>query len=198
LVIEHVFVTTLDGPTALERIRQFLGNRGFLTTLAPVATSRQWDMLPDAAAGPATPLRLQMRRGEEKAAKAESIARLPQAAAVEFDRGRVTLAVEIELSPAWGGLGLFHPEGREKKTELHRRLLYTIATGIEQVVLQDLPEQDAAVAWRDVERQIAEAAANRRRRRNITIVVILAIVAALILWAIWAANQPPTPRIRRG
>ncbi|MGC3970785.1 MAG: hypothetical protein QM775_26660 [Pirellulales bacterium] len=188
MIIEHVFVTTLDGPTTIERIRRFLGVGGFYLTTSSPPELREWAGLPGGPSSSA-PLKLRMRRGEDKAKQALNVAALPQEAAVEFDRGRVTLAIDITPSPVWGGAGVFNAEGSESKMQLHQTMLHAIAVGIELVAAHDRSEAEAAAPWREAERCIFEAAAARTRRRRITVGFLLVFIAAIIGLIIWSANS---------
>src|SRR5690554_5084575 len=102
MVVEHVFVTTLEESEVMRRAAMALGAMGF------------------AAAADAPSGGLLYRRGKRSAAKARRPSDLPQAAAVQFDRGRVTLAASMEL--------------RQKPTQMHKDLLIALASAVERAV----------------------------------------------------------------
>ena len=78
MLVEHTFVTTMDGPEALALARDFLLMGGFCVT-------SQVDNI------------LEARRGREKSRQAVGMLQLPQQVRMEFDRGRVNVAVQLQL-----------------------------------------------------------------------------------------------------
>jgi hypothetical protein len=141
VLVEHVFVTTKEAADALAAAGRFLENGGF-------HVEAQSERL------------LELRRGCKKAAKAKSITELPQEARIEFDRGRVTVAVLTQ-------------ENR-KAGPMHRDLLMGIAQGIEDSLVRGVPDAEARRAWSEAEVRIAEDLA-RRRRHTIYFVAALCI-----------------------
>jgi hypothetical protein len=174
VVIEHTFVTTLDSTQAMQAATRFLSVGGF-----------------EPAGGPTFPVgggewnTLEMRRGKKKAARAKNIAQLPQTAHVQWDRGRVTVALAIEPSYTWGGstflgvsFGAAH--ANPKKMGLHTQMLSAVATGLEQVLVQGASPDTAAQPWLALDEQ-ARRLARRRTLRNVIIVVaVFALFAGMI------------------
>lgn len=156
MVIEHDFVTTLEAPEALEVARRVLTRCGFLPLEQDESTRDT---------------RAEFQRGLKRAGGAKSISQLPQRALVDYDRGRVSLALSIEPSPTWGGGGSFSlsTSGKPSKMILHTELLMAMATGLDRVLAGGVDEEQAMEPWRHVEARIAEAA-RRRRRRNLWVV----------------------------
>ncbi len=166
MVVEHTFVTTLGLDAAMEQAWRLLTARGFATgtTGAPRASH------------------LELRRGTAKAAQAKSVSELPQVVRMDFDRGRVTVAVSIEASATWGGASSWGGVSeRSQKMTLHARLLTAIANALEGFVARNLPAAEATAEWDDVERDVADAAqdiARRKRRRLIILLSVLAMIVA--------------------
>ena len=174
VVIEHTFVTTNDADAALQAAGELLAARGFVHEPAP----RQ-------------PPRLAMRRGTRAAAKAKSVAELPQTAHLQFDRGRVTVVLSIEPSAAFGGASSWAmhsgpSEGDPKKMKLHAELLTAIANALEAVVAQGQPAESATVEWDRVDVAIAEGSLKRKRDVWIVLLVILLIVIVVAVVAMFA------------
>jgi hypothetical protein len=176
MVVEHTFVTTLEAAPTMQAAMQFLAGRGFeRADSAAFSMSKQWDTL-------------EMRRGKRKAGKARNIAELPLTAHVQWDRGRVTTALSIEPSHAWGGSQYsFAPsfgstQGNPKKMKVHAELLMAIAAALEGVLVRgDLPDA-AGQAITAIEEK-ARHLARRRMRRNLIIIalVFLSFVGLIVL-----------------
>jgi hypothetical protein len=174
VVIEHTFVTTKDADAALQAAGELLGARGFVH---------------EPAAG--QPPRLAMRRGKPSAAKAKSIAELPQTAHVQFDRGRVTVVLSIEPSAAFGGASSWAmhsgpSEGDPKKMKLHTELLTAVANALEAVVAQGHPRESATAEWDRVDVAIAEGSLKRKRDLWIVLLVVVLIVVVVAVVAVFA------------
>ena len=174
VVIEHTFVTTKDANAALQAAGELLAARGFVLEPAP-------GQLP----------RIVLRRGKAAAAKAKSVAELPQTAHVQFDRGRVTVVLSIEPSAAFGGASgwAMHSgpsEGDPKKMKLHTELLTAIANALEGVVAQGHPRESATAEWDRVDVAIAEGAHKRKRDAWIVVLVIFLIVLVVAMVAVFA------------
>ena len=170
MVIEHTFVTTLDAPEALQAASSFLQERGFST------------------AAPTAPSSLEMRRGKTNPARARSVAELPQSIRLDFDRGRIGVAVSITPSAAWGGRSWLNSEVEIsatdqkllKRMKLHTDMLMAIAGGLEQVLVHRAPADVAARHWAEAEEHIA-VAARRHKRRNIVVATCLSLFVAAII-----------------
>jgi hypothetical protein len=136
-----------------------------------------------------------MRRGRDNPSRARNVAELPQSIRLDFDRGRIGLAVSITPSAAWGGRSLLASEveirandkASLKRLQLHTDMLMGIASGLEQVLVHRAPAEAAAQQWIAAEERIA-VATRRRKRRNIivfsSLMLFLAGIIALILYSI--------------
>src|SRR3712207_6576985 len=83
MVVEHVFVTTLEAPDALTRASEFLAAGGFVVQEQKAFPLGGWNAV-------------EVTRGKSNAARAKSVEELPQRVRVEWDRGRVTVAAYIQ------------------------------------------------------------------------------------------------------
>ncbi len=167
VVIEHTFITTKAADAALAAASELLGRRGFIHE-------------------PATghPPRIAMRRGKAAAAKAKSVAELPQTAHLQFDRGRVTVVLSIEPSAAFGGAGAWTmhsgpSEGEPKKMKLHTELLTAIANALEAFITLGQPVESATAEWDRVDVAIAEG--SRKRKRDVWILVLVFILIVIVV-----------------
>ena len=177
MVIEHTFVTTMDPAETMRAAADLLTRRGFENAggSAFAVGSGEWNTL-------------EMRRGKTKAAKAKNIAQLPQTAHVQWDRGRVSVALAIEPSAVWGGGGISlgfgldggTPDGKPKKMKLHTAMLMAIARGLEAVLAHRKPPESALAEWDHVEADIYRAAKRRLWRNAIILIVFFAIIGGFI------------------
>jgi hypothetical protein len=174
VVIEHVFVTTLPSHEAMQRAAQFLQSGGFTNAQsAAFPLGGEWNSL-------------EMRRGKTNAGRAKSVSQLPQLARLDWDRGRVTVALSIAANAVWGGggfavTGASGTPGNPKKMKLHADLLTAIARGLEQVLANQQPPGLARAEWDIAEHAISLAARKRSRRTWILVGVIFAALAAVIV-----------------
>lgn len=169
----------------MELARQFLERRRFYLVYDDEHDEPVEQSLFSAAARPQK-LRLELRRGEQKASAAKSVAELPQQVAIEFDRGRVTLAAEIVPSAAWGGAGIMSSAGQRARMNLHHELLHGIAIGLEHILTRDVSLEEADKAWHNAEQSIALAAENRHKRHlkiGGALILFIVIVVGLLVWA---------------
>ncbi len=193
MVIEHEFVTTIDGAAAMELVRMFLSQHGFrqLGRDAP-----DWSSFEQPTNRPPAALELKMQRGKQKPNEAKSVAELPQQAVIVFDRGRVTLAMEILPSQAWGKSGLFHFEGAARHMTLHEDLLHAMVTGLECLLTKQATAAEAAADWNDVESRTAAAAAKRKRRQRIAITLLVLFIVSIFTLPVLIAVLDAQPRRR--
>jgi hypothetical protein len=171
VVIEHVFVITMDEQPALQLAWEFLSRRGFVPAPAPAAS----------AGGSQSGLH--MMRGFANARHAKSIVDLPQRVHLHFDRGRVTLAVSIEPSAVWGGahvLSVGAASGHPSRMKIHQALLHGIAVGLERLLADRASAEAAAADWDAAERASADAAHRRRRRQQFTFLIVFGGLGLLI------------------
>ncbi len=181
MVIEHTFVTTMEPAETMRAAAELLGRRGF-TNIAGSAFavgSAEWNTL-------------EMRRGKTKAAQAKNIAQLPQTAHLEWDRGRVSVALAIEPNAVWGGgsfsigfgLDAASPQGKPKKMKLHTELLMAIANALERVLARREAAEALMAEWDRVEAEIHRAARRRIWRNAIIVTLFLLIAGGLITLAV--------------
>ncbi|HYE31893.1 MAG TPA: hypothetical protein VEH27_10720 [Methylomirabilota bacterium] len=176
MIVEHTFVTTLDEARAFQVAADFLAQRGFIPS-----PQRE-----DAA--PANRSSLTMSRGKKSEGRARSVAELPQALHLEYDRGRVTVAIRITPSAGWGGRPLVgaQAEVTEKditnpaRLKLHYDLVTAIATGLEKLLASQVSAQEAARCWEQAEARIAEAAQRRKKQNAITLLILVLVFAGAL------------------
>jgi hypothetical protein len=184
MVVEHEFVTTLDGVAALTAASRFLNAGGFAgQDSAFLVGETQWTTL-------------EMKRGRKAAARAKSIVELPQRIILNYDRGRVTVAASITASHIWGGnanftvgFGVDASNESPKKMVMHQQLLIAIANGLEGAIGKGQADDVARADWLRAE-QVIEAAAKKRKRRNLIIAgIIILFFAGLITLAVIAGSR---------
>ncbi len=99
---------------------------------------------------------LQMRRGRKSAARAKDPTQCPQQVRLEWDRGRVSVAASIEPGNTrnraflWGGvLGLAISASRasSKKTKQYSDLMIAISRGLDILLAQRRPPEEAGEEW---------------------------------------------------
>ena len=194
MIVEHVFVTTHPSAEAMQKASMFLASHGFVN-----------------AAGAAFPVgggewnALEMKRGVKNAARAKSVAQLPQVAHVNYDRGRVSLAISMADSGggAFGGgsrlwmilafgvvgAAMAGSQYSGKKYARQRHVLLTaLASGVEQSITgaASTTANSAEQQIQTIEAEIAEDARRRSRRMWIAFAVIQFLMALVISLAIFA------------
>jgi hypothetical protein len=179
MVVEHTFVTTLEPADALHRASEFLARHGFsaVTTGGFAVGDTQWTGL-------------KMSRGKKLARSAKSVSQLPQMLRLDYDRGRVTLAISITPSGVWGR-GRFgsDPKPDSKHMRLHTAMLTAIASGLELLLVQKLPLDQTAAQWDAAEASIELATRRHRRNMWIAAAIILLIFGGLIALVIVANSH---------
>jgi hypothetical protein len=181
MVIEHVFVTTLEAAEALRLASEFLTARGFAVQGQNAFQMGGWTTL-------------EVARGKQNATRAKSIEELPQRIKVEWDRGRVTVAAYIQAyaRATFGvGSGLELP-ANSPKVRLHAQLMTAIVQGLELLLAHRRPAGEAYVQWDGVGAFVAEDARRRRRRSRTAITILVLIFVALIALVIYA-NMRSSP-----
>lgn len=183
MVVEHVFVTVLESADALKRASDYLSARGFAVA-------------PDSAGGftvggenPAWTT-LEMQRGKTSSGRAKNIAQLPQKIRIEWDRGRMTVALSIAASAAWGGSSFMltnQTPGNLKKMQLHIRLLNAIAIGLEHLLAYNGTGQPEYADWDATEKEILAVARRRKIRTIIILLLVFLMLGAVITIAVMNA-----------
>ena len=174
MIVEHTFITTLEGDDAIKRISDFLFQRGFT-------------VVPKSAFGLDAQTRtITLTRGRAKAAKAKSIDELPQEVRVEWDRGRVIVAASIEPHERSSfSMSSAHIKPDSPKLYVHRELLMVIATSLETLLSnQDL--QMLEPRWKWMGELIEQDRLKRRRRRRIgwTLLILLLLSPIIITFLV--------------
>lgn len=176
MVIEHVFVTTLDAPDALRLASEFLTANGFAVQGQGGFQLGGWTSL-------------EVARGKANAGRARNIEELPQRVKVEWDRGRVTVAAYIQ---AFAGRQSFQiGTGSElppdsPKARLHAHLMMAIAQGLEILLAHRRPAEEAIGPWQAVAAEIQADAAARKRKGRLGLIVLFVVIGLLVLLAIYA------------
>lgn len=169
MIIEHVFVTTLEADPALQLAADYLqaGGFAFQPTAAPAARSAR---------------AIEVTRGKKNAAKAKSVDELPQRMHVEWDRGRVTVAAAIEYfeQGAFTGSSKREPPPESPKVRPHVELMHAVVWGLEAMLVHRTPLDTARQPWAQAEARLREEARRKRRKRHIILWSILAAFLLLI------------------
>ena len=174
MIIEHVFVTTLDGPDAIRLAWEYLEAGGF--------ARRDGIMVKPADPG----TKLDMGRGKANAARAKSLDELPQRVWIEWDRGRVTVAASIEYfqTGSFTAGSRTEPPAHSPKLKQHIDLMHALIGGLEAVLTRGLPINEARRTWADLEARLRDEALRTRRKRSITLIVVFVAIVLLIVLAI--------------
>jgi len=151
MVVEHEFVTTLEEEEAMQRAELALRAMGFER---------------DAGAPGGG---LVFKRGKKSASRARKVNQLPQVAAVQFDRGRVTVAASLE----WP----------RKPKAPHKAMMMALAGTVERAVAEAGTGADVLAEWRAVNQSIDQQA----RRNSIIAWTVLGVLVAGIVALIGAA-----------
>ena len=143
MILEHEFITTRPEEDAIATIRQLLMDLGF-------KEKRNTDGR-------------DFVRGLKNASTARRPSDLPQVVRFDFDRGRVSLGVVLEI------------HGKVKP--VHGEMMHTLAVAIENAVSRDVPLDVAREPWD------AFVAAHPKRRgivETIMLVFLVVLLAALL------------------
>jgi len=170
MVIEHIFITTLEAPEALQRAAQFLNSRGFQATpqAAFAMGGQAWSVL-------------EMTRGKKNPSRAKSVVELPQQIRMEWDRGRVTVAASSTSLQESRSTTI----GKKSGARMARNQ-QTVLTGLVmslQELLEAQREFDTVAATNAaLEGQLHAADRSRRRRNMIILLTIFGAFIALITY----------------
>lgn len=151
MIVEHEVVTTLPATEAMERVRHAARAMGFTVEEA-------------------SETRLRARRGEQRAVRARSARELPQALRVDFDRGRLSLAIVAH-------------ERRRKPERLEREMLLEIARVIERGVTEGTADPPLLDAWAPLDADLARIARFSRRSRRALLWTLVALIVIIFLLA---------------
>jgi hypothetical protein len=155
MVVEHTFITTMEASDALRQAADFLGQRGFVA-------SRQDAFSMDAGNWTS----LEVRRGKPDPRNARRLLDFPQMVRLEFDRGRVSVAVSIM--------------DMRNRSKASQALLVAIANSLEALLERRVAPEQAGARWDAVEVQL--------RRRSIRRMMIRwGVLCAILMILIGAA-----------
>lgn len=185
MVIEHIFITTLESPEALTAASDLLREGGFAVLNNSAFQMGGWTDL-------------EVQRGKKSVARAKDVTECPQQVRLEWDRGRVTVAASITPRPrhtsafAWsrkiGGVAL--PATKTpKKERAYADLLMVISRSVEKLLGERLSQEESRREWAAVEMQMK--ADSRRSRRNNMIVgfcIVVLFVALIVVIAVVSRN----------
>jgi hypothetical protein len=164
MVVEHVFITTLEPEQAMQTALNFLQERGFVSD-GPSGfrfANDAWTSL-------------KVRRGKTTVRAAMNAVELPQTVRLEWDRGRVVVAASMDV-PA-------------KQLPEHQGLLMSIATALEELLARRMVPEHAGQSLRHLEESLVEEARRKRRKRTRTLLILLAIIVALIVFAVYMGTR---------
>ena len=176
MVVEHTFITTLEGHDALRMSWELLVSRGFVP-LPP----------PEAALRPQSPNAVELRRGRENPDRARSVVELPQFVRVEWDRGRVTVAASIIPRTAWGrqySPGAIVSKSMNAREPDQENLLLALVASLEMLLAHRRTPAECVVGLDQIQDHLTRLG-RRKRTRNwlILLGVVVAIVAVVVLGA---------------
>jgi hypothetical protein len=173
VLIEHVFVTTLDAGDAFRAASEFLARGAFVLSDGQPAS-------PDGAVRV-----LDAARGKRNAARALSVPDLPQRLRLEWDRGRITVAAAIEyFARSLLLLSRSEPPADSPRIKPHVELLNAIVLGLDEVLTRGTTVDEAAAPWMALERRLRIEGAAARRTHRLILLVLLATFVVVIVFAI--------------
>ena len=177
MLIEHTFVTTLEGTQALGLASSFLREMGF--AVSPQAAFQ---------IGSTTLTELELTRGKPNKIYPDKCFHQVR---LEFDRGRVNLALSILPRPrsafALSRRTMADLKPSSKRGRPYADLMIALAQSVDELLTQRKTLSDALTSYRSVEATAALLMRRRhRRRRNIAWLIVFVIFALLGL-AIYAA-----------
>jgi hypothetical protein len=127
--------------------------------------------------------KLEVTRGVANAAKAKTIDQLPQRLALEWDRGRVTVAASIE----WFAPGAFRSGSRREppphspKVRPHIELMNGLMVALEALLARRVPFEEARGQWAAIEARVREESRRLARRRNLTTGLVVGGIVLLFV-----------------
>jgi hypothetical protein len=185
MVIEHTFITTMEAPEALSAASNFLQAGGFQVTNNSAFQMGGWTDL-------------ELSRGRGTPARAKDVSQCPQQVRLEWDRGRVTVAASVTQRPRkekrfmWSGRAAYLAgplSGAPPKDRAYADLMLVITRGLEMLLAQRVPPQEAAREWLAVEAQMRDEARRARNRGIVIGVTTLVIIVGLIIFVVIMASR---------
>jgi hypothetical protein len=177
MIVEHVFITTLEAPDALRLASQFLATRGFeaIAQGAFAMGPQGWNVL-------------EMSRGKKNPGKAKSVVQFPQQVRLEWDRGRVTVAASAMSLVESRATTVGKLKG--KPLERQREMLMAIATQLEHLLAIRREPHDVIAAWSQIEGEIDQRdRAHRRRNKTVALTIVLLALTGLGVVIYFAATS---------
>ncbi len=138
---------------------------------------------------------MEMSRGHKQARKAKTIVDLPQIVRLEYDRGRVAVAVQIEPSARWGAnnmnpsISLTGQMKPAKNTRIHQAMITAIAMGLDNLLAYNGTGTENYQAWDQAEDEARRMAARSKRNSWIALGVIVAIIILIVIIGIVSSNS---------
>jgi hypothetical protein len=165
MVVEHAFITTLEAPDALRLASQFLSERGFEAraqeAFAIGSGGNHWNVL-------------EMSRGKKNPRRAKSVLEYPQTLRLEWDRGRVTVAVSSTSYQE--SRSDYFGRHKGKIAQWQQEGLMAIVTHLQQLLEGRATEADTVASLAAQENDL-HARDRRRRARNMWITVVVLVLA---------------------
>lgn len=179
MVVEHVFITTLEAPEALQTASQFLARRGF--------SARPQEGFAMGAGGAWNVL--EMVRGTHNPRKAKSVLHYPQTIRLEWDRGRVTVAAS-STSYQEARSDYLGRRNKGKSAQWQQQVLVGLVTHLQHLLEGRVDPDALASTWTAQEDELHDAD-RRRRRRNVwlALVIVTLFVGALVALVAVVSNS---------
>lgn len=169
MVIEHTFITTMPPGQAMSAASALLASRGFVNAAgAEFLVDGEWKSL-------------EMRRGEASPRKAKSIPELPLSVRMDYDRGRINLAVSMPAyrQSFWTVGGEYAPES--PKARHHVQLLLNIAGSLEALLAPSPDQLPVGAEWTALERHLIQDGRARHRRRGMVLYLAILFAVAMVV-----------------
>lgn len=180
MVVEHTFITTLEGHDALRMAWELLISRGF----APLPP-------PEQALRPLAPNAVELRRGRENPERAKSIVELPQFVRVEWDRGRVAVAASI-TPRTWMGRqytpGSMITKPISARQPDQENLLLAVIGSLEMLLAHRRAPAECVAGLDQLQHHLVQQARRSRRRGWLIVGVIIVGFVGLIVFATVLSN----------
>ena len=179
MVVEHVFITTMEAPEALQAASQFLARRGF--------SARPQEGFAMGAGGAWNVL--EMARGTHNPRKAKSVVQYPQTVRLEWDRGRVTVAA-ASTSYQEARSDYMGRRNKGKVAQWQQQVLVGLVTQLQNLLEGRMDPEQLAATWTAEEDELHERD-RRRRRRNVwtAVVIVVLFIGALVAIGVAAAHS---------
>jgi hypothetical protein len=175
MVVEHTFVTTLEAPEAMRAVGTMLAELGFVAEVQNAfAIEPAWNSI-------------DMRRGKAKTRRGGML-KWPQQVRVEWDRGRVDVAVAV-YPPARGRLDTNASKLGKKQKAAVEQWLVTLAQSIEFLLGHKLPQPEAQAGLVRLEQELAEKDRKARRRVFIGAITFCVVAVAILVVGILASRR---------